>query len=344
MKNKMINNIQTLTKAFLVASVLSTSTLAEDVLTKNRWLNIGYSNAKDVMLSGATTATIKGYSALFTNPAGLATNYAAGMYVHTSNVNQKNPTSDNIISNDNGDENLATTQELDPADNMTVGLFYKSFVAEIKPDVHQALGVGYGFETNYGLFSFGANYVTDQTIVDEENNKNYLNYGMGDYYTAGFQWQRSFIGIDDFYAVYFGLSQKGQGVSNQPDEQIAYVVSPTVQRFGLGLETNMFASTVLLTLDMSEQSFKDIDDKLSTQAVGLKWMIWSGFSLGLGASNGAYTTDLNIDTVETLSVGIETVIWQMNLAVAALQKTVKDVDGDTYSKNENIHIDISFAF
>ena len=174
-----------LSRKILLAGLLATTLYGADdqkeILLENSWINIGYSNAKDVMLSGATTATAKGYSALFTNPAGLSTNYAAGLYMRSAQVEHKNSTG--ALDEESA---LATTKEIDAGDNSAIGLFYKSFIIESKADIHNALGFAYGMETNYGLFSLGFNYVTDETNVE-----NYLDHGTGDYYTVGFQWQKS---------------------------------------------------------------------------------------------------------------------------------------------------------
>ena len=328
-------NINRIVKNFLIVIILSTSLYGttDEILLENSWINIGYSNSKDVMMSGATTATGKGYSALYTNPAGLATNYAVGIYSHSSYMARKNPTGS--LNDENA---LATTKEIEMADNQAIGVFYKSLILETKPDRSITAGLAYGLETKYGLFSLGANYVKDETTVE-----NYLDYGTGDYYTLGFQWQKSFIGIDDFYALYFGYSQKGQGVNIIEGEQIGRV-SPKVQRIGIGAETNIFTTSLLLSVDMVEQSWNHIDDKLTTQALGLKWMLWSGFSFAIGASNSIYTTDLNLKDSITLSAGFEFAIWQMNIGIAVLQKEVKNNAGDVYMRDENAHIDISFAF
>ncbi len=326
-------------------SLYAGDTLTEQekqILLENAWVNIGYSNAKDVMMSGATTATTKGYSSLFTNPAGLFSNYAWGVYTHTSNVEHKNSTSTT-----SDEEKFATTKEVDFADNLAVGVFYKHLVLEAKPDVHNAIGLAYGIESEYGLFSVGANYVMDatkiaKTTTNDEINK-YRTFATGDYYTAGVQWQKSFIGIDDFYALYLGYSQKGQGVNIVEGEQLARV-SPIVKRAGVGFETNMFSSTVLLTYDVSNQSWTHEDDMLDTQAVGLKWMPWSGLAIGLGVSNSTYTTEVNFDTASTISAGVEFALWKMNVALAALKKEVLNKAGDVYMQDNNVHVDLSFAF
>ena len=325
-----------LTRKILLACFLATTLYgadSEEIFLENSWINIGYSNAKDVMLSGATTATAKGYSALFTNPAGLSTNYAVGLYVSTSQVEHKNSTG-----SANEDNELATTSEILFGDNTVIGLFYKSLVLESKSNIHSALGFAYGLETNYGLFSLGLNYVKDQTTKD-----NYLDFGTGDYYTLGFQWQKSYIGIDDFYAFYVGASQKGQGVNQVSGERIARV-SPLVQRFGVGFETNVFTSSVLISYDVATQSWSHMSDSLTTQALGLKFMAWSGFSVGLGASSSTYTTDLNLKDNKTISLGLEFALWNMNVALAVLRKEVTNTSGDVYVQENSAHADISFAF
>ena len=330
------NNLKTiLFKNILAIGVLTTSLYSADkqILLENAWVNIGYSNAKDTMMSGATTATGKGYSALFTNPAGMSTNYALGLYVHDTQLEHKNDTGSSDESN-----SLAKTGETKLGDNTTFGLFYKYLIVEKKQNVHTALGLAYGYETNYGLFSLGVNMVKDDTTKE-----NYKDFGTGDYKTVGFQWQKSFIGIDDFYAFYFGFSKKGQGVK-QFDDVLIYIVSPIVQRIGVGFETNVFNGTVLISLDTISQSWTHLSDSLDTTALGLKWMPFGGFSVALGHSESTYNTAVDLKSNTTNSVGLEFAAWSTNIAIAVLQKEVLDGAGDVYIQENSVHTDISFAF
>ena len=333
MKNNNLKNL--VLKSLLSISILTTSLYAQDdqKLLENAWINIGYSNAKDTMLSGATTATGKGYSTLFTNPAGLATNYAVGLYYSDVQLEHKNDTGST-----NENTSLAKTSEVNIGDNPTFGLFYKYLVLESKAKVHNALGLAYGLETDYGLFSLGVNVVKDATTEE-----NYKDYGTGDYNTVGFQWQKSFVDIDNFYAFYFGFSKKGQGVQKLEDVQI-YRVSPIVQRIGFGFETNLFTTTILVSLDQTTQTWKHLDDSLSTKAIGIKWVPFSGFSIGLGHSSSDYTTDVIFDSATTNSIGLEFGLWQANIAIAVLQKEVLDKAGNVYIQENSMHADISFAF
>lgn len=311
--------------------LISTSLNAEsdDVLLENSWMNVGYSNAKDAMLSGATTATAKGHSSLFSNPAGLATNYAWGAYIKGSVINHQNSTGT--------DNNLATTKEVLPNETAVSGIFYKSLVLEAN-SAHIAVGLGYGYESRFGLFSLGANYLWDQT-----NEENYLTLATGDYYTAGFQWQKTFVDSSDFYAVYFGASMKGQGVKEFTDEQIVRI-SPVVQKIGLGLETNLGTTTLLLTYDLSRESWNHIDDQLNTQAYGLKLMLLNGLSFGAGMSQGGYITDVDLKDSSTYSAGLEFSLWKVNAAVAYLAKEITNSAGDVYIKEDMALADISIAF
>ncbi len=324
-----------LLKGLLSISLLTTSLYANDqVLLENAWVNIGYSNAKDTMLSGATTAIGKGYSSLFTNPAGLATNYATGLYIRAGALEHKNSTG----ASSNSNNSLAKTYEVEPGDNQAIGIFYKYLLLEAKADIHNALGLAYGFETNYGLFSLGLNYVVDETTVE-----NYKDFGMGDYQTAGFQWQKSLVGIDDFYAFYFGFSKKGQGVKQIEGENI-YRASPVVQRIGFGFETNIFTTTMLFSFDTTSQSWLDESDSLDTTAYGIKWMPFGGFSIALGHSESTYNTDINLKSNTTNSFGLEFGFWKTNIAIAALQKEVLDDADDVFIQENSVHADISFAF
>ncbi len=330
MKN---NIIKKLIKTTILVLILSNYTYGADqkVLLENSWINIGYSNAKDAMLAGATTSTGKGYSALFTNPAGLSTNYATGLYLRGGTFEHKNATGA-------ADGSLAKTDETKFADNYAIGLFYKYALLEMKPSIHKALGLAYGFETDYGLFSLGANMVKDDT-----DRTNYKKFGTGDYKTVGFQWQKSFINIDRFYALYFGYSKKGQGVSQFSGEKI-YRVSPLVERMGFGAETNLYSTTVLVTLDLVKQSWSHINDELNTKSLGLKWMLSNSVSVAVGYSASDYTTEVDLKDSTTLSAGVELAIWQANIAIAALKKEVSNKAGDLYIQENSLYVDIAFAF
>lgn len=336
------NNIKPSFKLLLTSTLLASSLYAETdaILLENSWVNIVNSSAKDAMMSGATTATGKGYSSLFTNPAGLSSNYSAGLYFKSSQITHKNDSGST-----NEDNALVTTRELAAGDAPTLGVFYKSIILEMQPNVHTALGFAYGLETRYGLFSIGANYVLDDTTPasDPDAFDYYRNYATGDYYTVGLQYQKSFVGIDDFYGVYLGYSQKGQGVNILADQQLSKV-SPLVTRMGLGLETNIWATTLLLSYDLSSQSWNHIDATLDTNAIGLKWMLFDGFSIASGISNSTYSTGVNLNEASTVSTGIEFALWSMNVAVAALQKEVTNNSGDVYIEETSAHIDVSFAF
>ena len=329
------NIVKKMLKTLSFILVLSSSSYAADerVLLENAWVNIGYSNAKDAMMAGATTSTGKGYSALFTNPAGMSTNYAVGLYLRSGQLQHKNSTG--AIS---GSSSLAKTDETLFADNLAIGIFYKYLILEKKSNIHTALGAAYGLETNYGLFSLGVNYVKDDTSLD-----NYKDFGTGDYYTGGFQWQKSFIGIDDFYAFYFGFSKKGQGVSQFSGEKI-YRVSPIVQRIGFGFETNVYSTTALVTFDIVSQSWSHLSDTLDTKSLGIKWMASDSFSLALGLSKSDYSTQVNLKDSTTVSFGIEFAAWKTNIAIAALNKEVLDNANDVYIQEDSIYADISFAF
>ena len=320
-------------KILLIANIFATSLFADQILLENAWANIGYSNAKDAMVSGATTASGKGYSALYTNPAGLSTNYAVGVTIHASSVDHQNATGSLNDSNA-----LATTKQIEPADDVSVELFYNSLMVDIQPNIHKTLGYAYGLETDYGLFSLGMNYVMDDTDVE-----NYQDFGTGDYYTLGFQWQKSFINIEDFYGLYFGFSKKGQGIHIIDGEQVA-IASAIIQKIGFAVETNVFSSTILVSLDLSQQSWNHISDTLDTQAIGIKYMMFDGFTIGLGYSKGTYNTEVDLSENTTMSAGVEIGLWKTNIAIAALSKEVLNKAGDVYSKDDSLHIDISFAF
>jgi hypothetical protein len=318
---------------FILVGFLSVSSFAKDVLTKNHWMKLSNSSAKTAMLSGANTAIAKGYSSLYKNPAGLATNYALGLYINTNELEHQNSTGST-----SKDTALATTAQEDLGTFVSAGLFYKYFMVDFKQDVHYAAGMAYGFESDYGLFSFGGSYLIDNTILT-----NYDTYATGNYYTLGFQWQKSFIGIDEFYAIYFGVSKKGQGVHEQIDEPIGYVVSPIVQNIGLGLETNLYSTTLLLSFDNTVQSFNNIEDTMTTNALGIQWMITNKVSLALGGSLSTYKTQLNLKENLTYSAGVELGFSTFNMAIAVLQEEISDIS-EVYIKNNSLHTDISFAF
>ena len=328
MNNRIINSILTL-------SVFTTllNAASEDLFLENSWMNVGFSNAKDAMLANATTATAKGYSSLYTNPAGLSTNYALGIYSTGSLLSRS------VATGEEGE--FSTVAEIE---SYAIGAFYKSLLIEYKQDIHTAVGLGYGYESQYGLFSFGANYVKDETTVD-----NYLTYGTGDYYTLGFQMQKTFLDIDDFYALYFGASMKGQGVKQVDAEQIVRI-SPLVQRVGVGVETNLFKASILVTYDLSKQYWHHLPYELNTQAIGIKLMLLSGLSLSVGMSSSGYiissadATRVDLNNKKTTSAGLEFSLGTVNVAVAFLQKDVYNNANDISIQEQNAYADVSIAF
>jgi hypothetical protein len=319
-------------KYLLLILLFSSISLSAEskVLLKHKWQNISYENAKDSIMAGATTATAKGYSALLSNPAGLGSNYAVGLYARAT-IAQRSIDNDTTINDKLGEGEEA------------IGLFYKHFIVEKATDVHTAMGFGYGYETNYGLFSLGVTRVKDETTgFDTEGNS--LERGTGDYDVYGFQWQKSFIGIEDFYAVYFGYAVKGLGLNLSTQRHVG-VVSPLVKKLGVAFETNIYSSSILISYDKADESWQGDDALVGTISYvgyGLKWMVWDGFAISLGQNTGTYSGNAGIKDVVTQGAGIEISFWQVNVSIAA---TVKETTMDSYIvKDESAHVDISFAF
>jgi len=320
-------------RKFIISTLIASIGFAENttVLVKHLWNDINYESTKNTAMAGATTATTKGYSALFINPAGLSSNYAVGIYAKASNVTHSN----NSGSGEEDDQ--VVTEEVAFGDGMAIGLFYKYLVAEVFSDRYSAVGFGYGIDTRFGLFSLGLSQYKDDTL-----DTNYRKYGKGDFKTYGFQWQKSFIGIDGFRAWYVGLSVKEQGVNIDHKDTLLVTTSPLIKRLGVGYETNIGTHTMLFTFDRQEQSFLDISDTLLINAVGWKWIMGDGFALSAGMEKGTYQNSLFKDRTN-IGLGMEFVLWQMNFGLSANIKEVNNEEG-LYSKDEVLHIDFAIAF
>ena len=299
----------------------------EGVLIRHNWVDLSFVSSKEGLMAGATTATAKGYSALFVNPAGIGSNYAAGIYYKTVTLETKN-------------ENKEVIREIEQKDTAIYGAYYKYFVVEHNSKLYSAAGLGYGYESRFGLFSAGVSYSKDNTASSEEEKRQI--FAKGDFYTFGVQWQKSFVQAEDFYALYIGASIKGKGI-NMPSDKKVGVASPKITRFGLGFETNIYATSLLLSIDINKQEWSDISEKLSITAYGAKWMIFDNFAISYGISEGTYSSD-KFDKTKTVGGGVELGFALYTFSAAALKKEVTDKDGNVFLEENSVHLDASLSF
>jgi len=314
--------------AFLI--FLTDSLSADPALLYKNYLNQTYDSSKNSIMGGATTATAKGYSAILTNPAGLSTNANMTLYFKT-------------VAGEKTDQDSVKISDINPEDNLAVGFLYDEFAIEYKLDNYIALGGAYGLDTRYGLFSLGASYLMDQTDRDGESATSDDEFATGDYPIVGTMWQKSFVDEDDFYSVYFGFSYKMSGQHTSSGNTKIIPVSPEKLSYGIGLETNIFDTSLLFTFDMTEESWKSSSEKLSGTAYGLKWLIGEKFAIG-GGMNSQTFSGSKLKDINSVGAGVEFGFWVMHFNVSYLQRTVNDTSGEVYLTEDSAHIDAVLVF
>ena len=301
-------------------------------LVFNNFMNLGLGDAKNAIMGGATTATAKGYSSMFSNPAGLSTNHNITLYTRTIYVERKD---------DNGGN---TIKEYKPENQIAAGLLYNYVGIEYKLDDYVMAGLGYGVESDYGMFSLGVSYLADLTDITKLDEVADNEFATGDYLTAGFMWQKTFLSSEDFYTVYFGVAQKASGEYTGSKDVELGLVSPEKLSYGLGLETNIFSTSVLVTIDSYTKKFKSSDATVDGLAYGAKWMIWEKFALAGGMCNETYSQAGNLDSVDSFGGGVEFGLWLFHFNTAYLNRTINSKDGNANLKEDSIHLDISMVF
>ena len=326
-------NYKNLSKIFLLPLMIDS--LYADEILYNNYLNISQDSSKNAIMVGATTATAKGYSAILSNPAGLSTNANIAIYTKTTQTD-KNIDKTTTIGSTQFDNQIST------------GILYDSFALEYKLEDYVALGGAYGLESRYGLFSVGASYLFDiSQRADSENSKDTLNddeYMTGDYGTIGLMWQKSFVNEDNFYAIYIGASKKMSGKSSVDRTiNISIPISPEKMSFGLGLETNIYATSVLVTFDIFKESWLSSTEVRNGTAYALKWLITEKLAIAGGISN--QTNDGNsLGDIQTFGGGIEFGFSIIQLNVSFLRREIADIDGSDYLTEDSTHIDAVIVF
>jgi len=315
------------------ALLLSTALYGgESMLVYNNFMNLGLADAKNAIMGGATTATAKGYSAILSNPAGLATNHNITIYTKTVYVDRQS---------ESGGE---TIKEFKPENQIAVGGLYDYLAVEYKLDDYVAGGFGYGLESDYGLFSLGISYLSDLTDITKLDETADNEFATGDYMTLGFMWQKTFLSSEDFYTVYFGVSQKASGeYSGSKDVNMA-LISPEKLSYGLGLETNIFSTSVLVTVDSYSKSFKSTSASADGLAYGVKWMLWEKFAIAGGMCNETYSSAGDLDSVDSFGGGVEFGFWWFHFNASYLNRAVTFKDNAKNLKEDSMHLDISMVF
>ncbi len=322
-------NYKNLSKIALLMLVAD-SLFATPVLLYKNYLNQSFDSSKNSIMAGATTATAKGYSAILSNPAGLSSNENITIYLRTTTTNREDADAKPIVETNLGDQ-------------ASIGFLYDYFALELKPDDYITGGAAYGYESQYGLFSAGVSYLSDITDRDDSSNLGDDEYATGDYGTVGLMWQKSFIDENNFYAIYFGISKKMSGQHEGSGNERVIPISPEKLSFGLGLETNVFDTSVLFTLDSSEESWKSSPETLSSTAFGIKWLIGEKFAIGGGMNTQTYSGG-KLDGIDTFGAGVEFGFSIFHFNIAGLSRTVNDENNDVYLTEESIHLDVAFVF
>ncbi len=314
--------------------LLSLSTLlgaADSSILYKGYFNKSYLDAKNSIMAGATTATAKGYSAMQSNPAGLSTNHNIVVYTRAVAVNTT-------------DSDGTQVGGTDPADHISIGGLYDSFGLEYKVDDYAVGGFAYGYESNYGLFSVGVSYLSDMTNITlkavQPNQKD--EFATGDYLSYGLMWQKSFIGLEDYLAVYVGASHKNSGQYTGEMNGLIIPVSASRTNYGLGLETNVFSGSILVTLDMSNEYWQSVDETLSGTSLGFKWLFGDKFGIGAGMSTQTFSGSVFSD-IQTIGTGVEFGFLLMHMNLGATHRIVNDTEG-LYLQEDAVHLDVAVAF
>ncbi|SFV75280.1 hypothetical protein MNB_SM-3-8 [hydrothermal vent metagenome] len=318
------------TLLFGVSSLYATQS---EFVYNNYW-SINDNSSKNAIMVGATTATAKGYSAILTNPAGLSSNANIALYSRTS------------VTTTTAENNEKLTQTK-AQNQLAFGALYRSFGIEYKLDDYVALGMGYGYESKYGLFSIGATYLIDTTKRATENATKETSsdeYATGNYSIIGMMWQKSFITPKHFYAIYLGISRKSSGkYSGNSGNQHIIPISPIKMSYGVGFETNIYKTSILLTMDHFTETWKSHNEERIGNAFGAKWFIFDKFSVGGGMS---FQTNKNnpLGDINTLGVGVEYSIFNLHLNGSYTQRKTYRQNGDFYLKDEGAHLDVALTF
>lgn len=325
-------------KILMLFFLAANSVYGELVPKYNSYTSLTYDSAKNAILGGATTATAKGYAALNSNPAGLSTNYNATLYFKT------------VAGTTYGTTDTASDVELasiDPGEQVSAGIMYDSFAVEYKVDNYIAAGGAYGLESVYGLFSLGISYTADQTdfntIAMEESTIDKVQAATGDYLSYGFMWQKTFLDEEDFYALYFGYSYKNSGQADSRDGESTIITSPSRRKIGFGLETNMFDTSLLVTMDIINEFWQtaSVEEDMSGIAYGVKWMIGHKFAIGGGLYTQTFSNSRLIDG-ETIGVGIEWGFLGMHIMPSYTMRTI-NYDMGSFD-DEAFHLDVALTF
>lgn len=304
---------------------------AKQIVVYDNWFNQSYQASKNSIMAGATTATAKGYSALVSNPAGLSSNVNNAVYVRTTNVTK--------FDSDNKEIKRYS------GENVAVGALYNSLAVEVRPDDYALLGGAYGLETKYGLFSIGLSYLVEQSDVTqhsdvEEADKEFV---TGDYYTLGVMWQKSFVDEDDFYSIYLGISSKGRSLykGNKDTTDLEYV-SPKRNSYGIGFETNIFDTSILVTTDI----FSEEGQAISTDGMshGAKWMIGSKIGVGAGISNQTFSGNSSLKEISLVGGGVEVGFFGVHVNLSATRRSSTNINEINNLVEEAIHVDVALTF
>lgn len=323
--------IRTSLKALVITTLISSILYAaDDTVIYKGYLNITYDSSKNSIMAGSTTATAKGYSAMGSNPAGLSTNHNAAIYARAIEL-EVSDEQDKVI----------TKNSPTPA----IGVLYDSFGVEVKKDNYALGGAAYGYESGYGLFSFGVSYLYDMTDLTQKSTSvdQKDEFATGNYITYGAMWQKSFIDDEDFYAIYLGYSHKNSSQYSGDNNVEITPISPSRSSFGLGLETNAYDTAVLFTYDYTTEYWQSVSETLSGSAYGLKWMINQKFAVAGGMKNQVFSGSILKD-IKTNGAGFEFGFLGLHTVIGVTERIANYQNGEQYLKETAVHIDAALTF
>ena len=104
----------------------------------------------------------------------------------------------------------------------------------------------------------------------------------------------------------------------------------------------MFDTSVLFTLDISEEYWQSVSETLSGTSYGAKWMISQKLAIAGGMNNQTFSGSILKD-IQTIGLGLEFGFLGFHTNTAFTQREVNDNSG-VYLTEQALHLDVAFTF
>lgn len=260
--------------------------------------------AKNAMVAGAVTATTVGYSALRTNPAGLAE-------------------STSYVGYSSGGNSLNMAKEI---------LFGKSITASYS---ESTLALGTGFE--FGNFFVGATAVNDMQTSSSQ-------YSDGNHYILGSKYKYTHTDVDSYWKLQFGASYKSSGQNQTDDGTIFVSPKKLNIGLSAETNLKLFQSTLQVSYDNSSETFDSISEQINGNAIGVKWLLSRNLALALGQSTKTYTGNAYISGVSDTAMGLELAYKHFGVNVSLTTTTQTRLDTVSVSPESYALLDFYYYF